>query len=350
MIYYISKVIFESEKMIMGKISTPELLDKYFESVAGTSAAKVRSQIDKPELYEYEIKIGKELIDMDVDDLFGLIFELRNKRKGAEVSFLVSHSGFDQIATQLRAIFNYYIDNIELIRNPLNDKRMKGKEATKRLAEGREPFRWDIVAKIIKDLHKDFDTDKADYLELILLLFYNGFAKAEEIVRTTEDMVDHRSRSIRLPGRVVNLSDRCYELLTKFNSMETIEGWRGNFALASWNGSYFKFIVRPNKAYELSDRPITSMCDIINRYIANDINDRYNTKINYHILYMLGFYDYIVSKYGVEKTNQMITSYRNSDDVTNLFILAREYGVNIDNVSHLKRYLRPFIEVSDDEE
>ena len=142
----------------MGKISTPELLDKYFESVAGTSAAKVRSQIDKPELYEYEIKIGKELIDMDVDDLFGLIFELRNKRKGAEVSFLVSHSGFDQIATQLRAIFNYYIDNIELIRNPLNDKRMKGKEATKRLAEGREPFRWDIVANIIKDLHACVET------------------------------------------------------------------------------------------------------------------------------------------------------------------------------------------------
>ncbi|MBQ0101422.1 MAG: hypothetical protein KBT31_01320 [Firmicutes bacterium] len=220
---------------------------------------------------------------------------------------------------------------------------MKGKEATKRLAEGREPFRWEIVARIISDLHKDFDTDKADYLELILLLFYNGFMKAEEIVETTGDMVDHESKTINLPDRVIRLSDRCYELLMKFDSMETIEGWRGIFALASWNGSIFKFIVRPKNISELNDRPITSMCDIINRYIANDINDRYNTKINYYILYMLGFYDYIVSKYGEERTNQMITSYRNSDDVAALSVLAREYGVKVDNVTHLKRYLRPFM-------
>lgn len=328
----------------MGKISTTEILDKYYESVAGTSAAKTRTKIDKPELYAYEQKIGKELIDMEVDDLFGLIFELRNKRKGKEVSFLTSHSGFDQISTLLRAIFTFYIDNIEVIRNPLNDKRMKGKEATKRLAEGREPFKWEIVEDIIHKLHKDCDTDKADYLELILLLFYNGFAKAEEIVRTTPDMVDHRTRTIRIPGRIINLSNRCYELLKKFDSMSDIEGWRGNFALASWNGSYFKFIVRPNKADELSERPMTSMCDIINRYIANEINDRYDTKINYHILYMLGFYDFIVKKYGKEKTNKLITSYRDSDDVTDLMVMAREYGVNVDNISNLKRYLRPFLE------
>ena len=68
----------------MGKVSTQELLDMYYASVAGTSAEKTRVQIDRPELYAYEIKIGKELIDMDVDDLFGLIIEFRNKRKGKE--------------------------------------------------------------------------------------------------------------------------------------------------------------------------------------------------------------------------------------------------------------------------
>ena len=125
----------------MAKISTKELFDLYYESVKGTSAEKTRPQIDKPELYAYEMKIGKELLDMEVDDLFGLIIELRNKRRGKEINFMISHSSYDQISTLLRALFNYYIDNVEPIRNPMNDKRMKGKEATKRLAQGREPFR-----------------------------------------------------------------------------------------------------------------------------------------------------------------------------------------------------------------
>lgn len=332
----------------MGIISTKELFDRYYESVAGTSTEKTRAQIDKPELYAYETKIGKELIDMDVDDLFGLIVEFRNKRKGKEVKYMVSHSSYDQLSTLLRSIFNFYIDNIQPIRNPLNDKRMKGKEAAKRLAQGREPFRWSVVEQIIRNLHGDFDRDKADYVELIILLFYNGFAKAEEIVELKSDMINHHNKTVKLKGKTVYLSDRCYELLNKFNKLETIAGWRGDYILASWHGSYFKFIIRPSQEAKLNDRPKTSMCDNINRCIAVNVNDKYDTKINYHILYMLGFYEFIVGKHGDEKTNEMILSYRDSDDVAELMSLAKEYGVQVDNISHLKRYLRPFI-VSDKE-
>lgn len=332
----------------MGLISTKELLERYYESVAGTSAEKTRVQIDKTELYAYEMKIGKELIDMDVDDLFGLIIEFRNKRKGKEIKHMISHSSYDQLSTLLRSIFNFYIDNVQPIRNPLNDKRMKGKEAAKRLAQGREPFRWAVVEDIIRKLHRDFDTDKADYIELIILLFYNGFAKAEEIVTLKADMINHHNKSVKLTARTIRLSDRCYELLTKFYNLKTIAGWRGDYALASWQGSYFKFIIRPSVEDELDKRPKTAMCDIINRCIATNINDKYDTKINYHILYMLGFYEFIVGKHGEEKTNKMIASYRDSDDVAELMSLAKEYGVQVDNISHLKRYLRPFI-VADDE-
>lgn len=329
----------------MGKISTRELLDRYYESVAGTSAVKTRAQIDRPELYAYEMKIGKELIDMDVDDLFGLIVELRNKRKGKEIKYMISHSSYDQLSTLLRSIFNFYIDNVQPIRNPLNDKRMKGKEAAKRLAQGREPFRWAIVEDIIGKLHRDFDEDKADYIELILLLFYNGFAKAEDIVTLKADMVNHHNKTVKLQGRSapVYLSDRCYELLIKFNGLETIAGWRGDYILASWRDGLFKFIIRPSQKDKLNDRPKTAMCDIINRFIATNVNDKYDTKINYHILYMLGFYEYIVGKHGEKRTNEMLTSYRDSEDVAELMSLAEEYGIQVDNISHLKRYLRPFI-------
>lgn len=332
----------------MGKVSTQELLDMYYASVAGTSVEKTRVQIDRPELYAYEVQIGKELIDMDVDDLFGLIIEFRNKRKGKEIKYMISHSSYDQLSTLLRSIFNFYIDNVQPIRNPLNDKRMKGKEAAKRLAQGREPFRWTVVEDIIRKLHRDFDADKAYYIELIILLFYNGFAKAEDVVTLKADMINHHNKTVKLPERIVHLSDRCYELLIKFDKLDTIAGWRGDYILASWQGSYFKFIVRPSQEDKLNDRPKTAMCDIINRYIATNVNDKYDTKINYHILYMLGFYEFIVGKHGDEKTNAMITSYRDSDDVAELMSLAEEYGVQVDNISHLKRYLRPFI-VADEE-
>lgn len=332
----------------MGIISTKELLDRYYASVAGTSAETTRSQIDKPELYAYEMKIGKELIDMDVDDLFGLIFEFRNKRKGKEIEYMISHSSFDQLSTLLRAIFNFYIDNVQPIRNPLNDKRMKGKEAAKRLAQGRKPFRWSAVNDIIVKLHKDYDEDNADYVELILLLFYNGFSKADDIVTLQADMINHHYKTVKFENRTIKLSDRCYELLMKFNKMDMIAGWRGDYVLASWNGSFFKFIVRPSQEFKLNERPKTAMCDIINRCIATKVNDKYDTKINYHILYMLGFYEYIVAKHGEQKANEIITSYRNSEDVAELMSLAEEYGVVVDNVSHLKRYLRPFITVEEE--
>lgn len=327
----------------MGLISTQELLKRYYESIKGTSSEKTKVQIDKPELYAYEQKIGKELIDMNVDDLFGLILEFRNKRKGKEIKYMIAHSSYDQLKTLLNSIFEFYIDTVQPIKNPFNDKRMKGKEATKRLAQGREQFRWSVVEGIIRNIHRDYESDKADYIELVLLLFYNGFSKADDILSFMPDMLNHHNKTVKLPNRTVLLSDRCYELLVKFHNMESIAGWRGDYILASWKGSYFKFIIRPSQKEKLDGRPKNKMCDIINRCIATNINDKYDTKINYHILYMLGFYEFIVGKHGEEKASAMLTSYRDSDDVAELMSLAKEYGVQVDNVSHLKRYLRPFI-------
>lgn len=327
----------------MGKISTKELFDRYFDTISSEQAVKLRAQIDKPELYQYEMKIGKELIDMDVDDIFGLIFEMKNKRNGKEVKYMIFHSSFDQFSSLLRNIFNYYIDNVEPIRNPWYDKRLKGTEATKRLAQGRKPFRWEDVEKIISKIHAEHDEERADYIELILLMFYCGFSKAEEIVNLKESMINHRKKQVTLPGRVIQLSNRCYSLLVKFNKMTTFPAWRGEFILSSWNDSYFKFVIRPSQADEINNRPMNIMCNFLNRYITVNINNKYETMINYKILYLLGFYDFIVKKHGEANVERMITSYRNSEDVSELMTMASEYGLSVNNISHLKRELRPFI-------
>lgn len=328
----------------MGKISTEQLLNGYFKSIEGTPAAKQRAIIDKTELYDYEKKIGKELIDMDVDDIFGLINELNNKKNGKEIPFMTAHYSFDHLTVLLRAIFNFYIDTVEPIKNPMYDKRMKGKEATKRLAQGKETLRFDYVQSIIDKVHNDTTEDRADYVELIMLLYYSGFENAEEIATFKGSAINHRNRTIAMTGRTVQLTDRCYELLQKFEGIDELVEWR-TYYLTTYRGGYFKFIVQEKQLDEFDDRDIRSICNMINRQISVYVNQPYNTKINFSILYWLGFYDSIIKKYGEEETNKMLLSFRNSDDVTKLMNCARDYGVKVDNISHLKRFLRPFIKV-----
>lgn len=328
----------------MGKISTKQLIDRYFKSIEGTPAEKQRVIIDKTELYNYEEKIGKELIDMDVDDLFGLINELNNKKNGKDIPFMTAHYSFDHLTVLLRAIFNFYIDTVEPIKNPLYDKRMKGKEATKRLAQGKETLRFDYVQNIINKVHNDATEDRADYVELIMLLYYSGFENAEEIATFKGSAINHRNRTVAMTGRTVQLTDRCYELLQKFEGIDELVEWR-TYYLTTYRGGYFKFIVQEKQLAEFDDRDIRSICNMINRQISVYVNQPYNTKINFSILYWLGFYDSIVKKYGEEETNKMLLSFRNSDDVTKLMNCARDYGVKVDNISHLKRFLRPFVKV-----
>lgn len=86
---------------------------------------------------------------MDVDNLFGLINELNNKKNGKDIRFMTAHYSFDHLTVLLRAIFNFHIDTVKPIKNPLYDKRIKGKETTKRLAQVKETLCFDYIQSII---------------------------------------------------------------------------------------------------------------------------------------------------------------------------------------------------------
>ncbi|MBQ2398350.1 MAG: hypothetical protein II304_15145 [Bacteroidales bacterium] len=330
----------------MDKMTTREIFDAYFESTFGAKDARQRGLLKEDIIYSYEQEIGKSLFEMNIDEIFNMLDLYNVKKNGEKVDFISNYS-IDQLLTLFRKIFDYYIDvvladEVLVIRNPFKSDKMKGKELDKRLSKDKEPITWETVEDIIRKLHKDLPQDRADYIELVMLLFYNGFETAEEIVTTTEDKIDHNRMAVFLPGRTVQLSERCYSLFTKFNNMTEMEGWR-NFVLVSWNNSYFKFIVRANKAGTVNDRPKEYMNNTINVLLAQYVNDKYQTKLNYRNLYLLGFYDYLVKKFGIEYTTKMFNSYRDFDDAHNLMAAAREYGFKVNNISHFKRRLRPFI-------
>lgn len=326
----------------MGKVSTNELLDNFFESPEGSKYAKNRKIIKEDQLYEYEMQIGKELIDMDVEELIDFLSNIKIRKNKVVSNVIMNSHSLDQILVIYRKIFDYYIEEYEVIKNPFRNPKMRGAQLYNRLYENKRRFDWEMVDDIIHKLHQGDNQLRADYIELIILLYYNGFENASEIVNLQERDINHNAKTVLLPGRMIHLSDRCYGLLTKFNSMTELTGWR-NFALVSWHNSYFKFIVRESKVNEIDDKPLKAMRESINVYLCKYVNNEYNTQINYSNLYLLGFYDFLTNKFGEGKVNKMLSSNYDSDAVQQLQQAAREYGFRFENVSHLKRRMRMFV-------
>lgn len=315
----------------MAEITTRELFDKYYDAFHGDYKAKALSvSIDKPEFFVYEQQVGKEFLDMSVDDLISLL------------GILGGRYSFRQVMPVMRDLFDYYIDIAQVkIKNPFSDKRMDSHNIAIELAKKNDPIRFSKIEMILDDFRSK-DAILADYLELILRLWYDGFFKADEIVDLKESDINPRNLNVSLPGRTVHISNRTYNLLRKFSEMDKMEGWR-NYALAPWHGSFFKFRVNINE-YEFIDRKShKEMCGRVYYMISTQLNKKYDTHFNYRNVYWLGFFDYLCRKYGEERTQSMIMSYRNSDDLRLLESAAREYGTYYKDASKIKRYMMELI-------
>lgn len=329
----------------MAAMDTKEIFDLYFKDIPSESSRRIRPQVDRPEVYAYEIKVGKQIFDMDVDELLGLILSFNNERRFGDSNFSISYGSIDQIASTYRSIWNYYIDNIEIIRNPWNDKRMRGAALAKRLSESKEPFTYDVIDTAITNLYNEHPDDNytPKYIECLLLLFYNGFAEAQEIVLLKEDMINFKTHEVRLTGRTVHLSDRCFELLQYVHNLDEIDTQRGTYKAVPYHDGYFKFVVRAKDADAFQAKTLTEAGAVLTRKITMCVRKKYGIDINYRIVYLLGFFDYIVSKTSLERAKELVTSVRSSEDAQELMRYAGEYGVVADNVTYIKKCLRPFI-------
>ena len=98
----------------MAEYTTKQLFDMFFAQKDENTAYKTRPQIDRPEVYAYEKKIGKQLVDMDVDELFEMILTFNGDRRAANTSYSISYSSYDQIASLYRTFFNFYIDTVDV--------------------------------------------------------------------------------------------------------------------------------------------------------------------------------------------------------------------------------------------
>lgn len=327
----------------MGKIGTKQLIDEFFDQKKTKSTAEAQKRVvDKPVLYEYEKSIGKELIDMNVDEIFALVNRMLNFRNGSEIPFLVSHYSYSSLLTIFRDIFDYYSLNYEMIYNPLHDPRMRGYTALKQLAQGKERFTWGYVSSILDKLKDNIGRDRTEYIELILQMFRCGFETYDEIILLHEDMIEHQTKTVAMNNRTIHLNDRCYDLLVKFHNSTAITGWR-NFDLISWHNSYVKFMCTDNSATVFDNRPIEQVKNYLQRLLTAHINQNFQTQIQTRTLYFLGFYEYIVNVYGVEEVDAIINGEKNDKRAVKIMECAKEYGIDLP-FAKLKIYLCPFVD------
>lgn len=327
----------------MAVISTQELFDKFFEGKDPETVRKTRPQVDRPEVYAYEIKVGKQLVEMNEEELFEMICTFNNKKSAVREGLKVGSGTFKKYVSNFRLIFQFYIDNFEVIKNPFHSAKFKGIQADALLADNKDRFTYKQLEEIIEKLHGLYDHEHADYYELIIRLFYDGFAEAQEIANLKEDQINFRKKEVRLPGRTIKLTDRCFELLTSVHDMQEMEGMRGNFYMMTWHNGYFKFVVRPAESDEFQNKDLTYLGRKINTTLFTKVSKEFGVDIGYRKLYLLGFYDTLVKRYGEERTKEIITSVRVSKDVSDLAAVMNDYGLVIENMTYLKRNLVQFI-------
>lgn len=321
----------------MAKITTKELLDKYFDEVAPKSYHTWRKALDKPEMYNYIDKIGVELVDMDVEQMIGLIKALNPS------STTVQH-----FRTVLQQIIVYYIDNIELVRNPFTNPKLKGTQLQNILIEEKAVLTWDMVKKAIAKLKAQTNTQKSEYVELIAELFHCGFCDADEIMQIREQNIDFQDMSIAIIGKTIKLSQRCAELLPKVHNYHLSSHKRYIYAI--YRDNYIPMYITAEKEDSINEYTPDVYKTRLYKQLTNNLFDSNGDYINYSSLYWLGFYDYLVENTSKEFVDEFVNtecvkvgkSKNKDNDLQTILNYAKLYGVKTESITVIKRFLKRF--------
>lgn len=321
----------------MAKITTKELIDKYFDEVAPPSYHTWRKSLDKPEMYKYIDEIGVELVDMDVEQMMGLIKALNPS------STTVQH-----LRTVLQQLIIYYSDNIELVRNPFTNPQLKGSQLQNILIQEKAVLTWDIVKKTITELKRNTDNQKVEYIELIAELFYCGFYDADEIIQIQENNINGSDLTIAIIGKTVNISQRCYELLLKVHKFHISPQKR--YVYAIYRDFYIPMFITAEKESTVNDYEVNVYTSRLYKQLTMNLFDSNGEAINYSSLYWLGFYDYLVKNTSKEFVDEFVNtdcakvgkSKSKNTDLQTVLNYAKMYGVKTDSITVIKRFLKRF--------
>ena len=332
----------------MAVITTKQLMEEYFaeQERQGKDVRRNQSQLDRPEVYAYEQKIGKQLVEFDADEILDMISTFQNKKNKfayAEEGPKMSANSYKRYISGYKQIFLFYVKHHELVRSPYDDPKLKGINVHMHRAESRDRLTWAKVEGILNRLSTKYEYERACYFELIIRLFYDGFANAQEIINMKEADINTRRREVTVPGRIVRLSERTYQLLHENHKATQMDVHRTKMDMMSWHGSYMKFFVHNGRVSDFSAIDAISVARKITVPISSTIPKDFGISLSFRRLYLLGFYDYLVRNTSEERAKEMILAKSSPAAQEEFMALVDAYPVITDNVFVLKQSLVEFI-------
>lgn len=332
----------------MAVITTEQLMKEYFaeQERQGKDVRRNQSQLDRPEVYAYEQKIGKQLVEFDADEILEMISTFQNKKNKfayAEEGPKMSANSYKRYISGYKQIFLFYVKHHELVRSPYDDPKLKGINIHIHRAESRDRLTWEKVEGILNRLSTKYEYERACYFELIIRLFYDGFANAQEIINMKEADINTRRREVTVPGRIVRLSERTYQLLLENHKATQMDVHRTKMDMMSWHGSYMKFFVHNGRVSDFSAIDAISVARKITVPISSTIPKDFGISLSFRRLYLLGFYDYLVRNTSEERAKEMILAKSSPAAQEEFMALVDAYPVITDNVFVLKQSLVEFI-------
>lgn len=332
----------------MAVITTKQLMEEYFaeQERQGKDVRRNQSQLDRPEVYAYEQKIGKQLVEFDADEILEMISTFQNKKNKfayAEEGPKMSANSYKRYISGYKQIFLFYVKHHELVRSPYDDPKLKGINVHMHRAESRDRLTWAKVEGILNRLSTKYEYERACYFELIIRLFYDGFANAQEIINMKEADINTRRREVTVPGRIVRLSERTYQLLQENHKATQMDVHRTKMDMMSWHGSYMKFFVHNGRVSDFSAIDAISVARKITVPISSTIPKDFGISLSFRRLYLLGFYDYLVRNTSEERAKEMILAKSSPAAQEEFMALIDAYPVITDNVFVLKQSLVEFI-------
>lgn len=332
----------------MAVITTKQLMEEYFaeQERQGKDVRRNQSQLDRPEVYAYEQKIGKQLVEFDADEILEMISTFQNKKNKfayAEEGPKMSANSYKRYISGYKQIFLFYVKHHELVRSPYDDPKLKGINVHMHRAESRDRLTWAKVEGILNRLSTKYEYERACYFELIIRLFYDGFANAQEIINMKEADINTRRREVTVPGRIVRLSERTYQLLLENHKSTQMDVYRTKMDMMSWHGSYMKFFVHNGRVSDFSAIDALSVARKITVPISSTIPKDFGISLSFRRLYLLGFYDYMVRNTSEERAKEMILAKSSPAAQEEFMALVDAYPVITDNVFVLKQSLVEFI-------
>lgn len=322
----------------MAKISTKELITRYIDSeLDDATQYKLRGHIDRDELYEYEEKIGKQLVDMSLEEILDMIFSFRpvNVPSGAKKS--LSKRTINELISRYRAVIYYYSENIAdaPINNPLRSNAKTSKLVGERMAK-RDRFDHDDYVELIQSIRSSYSEEYANYLECLVVLLYSGVTSLNELVTIKREQINYEEKCIEMQDRTIMLSDRCVELLEFVDLVKEIQGGMFVYKMVGWHGSVIKIPTRIQRTIEEIDTCTKEEFAYRVGKQINRLREVSDLCVNAYDIVMVGFYDYLVDRYGYDEIREAFVEHGGKRSAEILAKEAPARGFGKYNTTNLK--------------